>query len=987
MKRREFGIRQMLLVLLVAVVLLGTAFWFRSLLTQKPTYVFESSSEVRFGQDGQTIIIDNGKKTVLVLDKEGKITRRYDGGAEDAAFFFAADAAQAKDGSVYVTDINYGSRGNLLNNERIIRLDGGRAEVVYEIDYTAWELEKTPLQYGRILELQAYGDSLYFLLDTVGSLEVNRLNADGTATVIGSVPAGEVKNSASYDAATNRVAVVNRSGSIVIYALDSGESRTLQAPAGLMPYDLSARNGEVYYTELQEKTVHHFSIDDPDGDAVFYSFEAIPFKLDVSMDGRDVLVTDQIAYYVLTGDADHVCQSAVYVESAKITYFILVILVWAVLVLGGLCAAVVLIKLLQIVFKAAAQSDNALRILLIMIASVTVTFVLGPSLLNQFLEQNTNASEKQVSLFTELLLSHVNRNKNALLELDSAEDYGSEAFSRLKVPLDEHTWNSYDSGDYFYYIIYRSIGGNVVMVMDFEDTMPCTRPMYTDDPEDNDYSRVLHTGDQVLISEISAYGAWTFQLTPIYGNDGSIIGELEVGQSLDSIQKHQNELRNSVILDAATSTVVIAMLLLELTFLLAFTQRKKEMPLLDLDNTDRVPVRTLMFLSYLADSMQDAFIAILCTRLYTGGLPIPDSVAVALPMSAQLLMMAVFSLFAGRMAEKYGSRRMLTGGMLVQLSGFLCCLLLGTYNGILIGKMLIGAGMGTVYVSCNTVASSTSNQEKAADAFAGVSAGTISGLTIGAGLSSVLLSLSGWRLIYLIGSIIVGLGVLLAFYSDNVSAARRTAEESEGKGMGLGRFMLNRRVIGFFLLILVPFMMALSYREYFFPLFASENGINEVSIGRIYLICGMIVIYVGPYLSAKLLKRFGALWSIVLASGLLGLDMLLFVLWPSLVSVIAGVVILSVVISFAYTCQYTYFERTPESSAYGEGRSMGIYSVFESLGQTVGPIAYGVLLTFGYQKGIGIFCAAMLILLLIFSALMRKSGKMYKRSEDEETPA
>jgi MFS family permease len=110
----------------------------------------------------------------------------------------------------------------------------------------------------------------------------------------------------------------------------------------------------------------------------------------------------------------------------------------------------------------------------------------------------------------------------------------------------------------------------------------------------------------------------------------------------------------------------------------------------------------------------------------------------------------------------------------------------------------------------------------------------------------------------------------------------------------------------------------------------------------------------------------------------MGVEMLLFVIWPNIVSVIAGVVILSVVISFAYTCQYSYFEQTPESSAYGEGRAMGVYSVFESLGQTVGPIAYGVLLTFGYQNGITIFCLGMFALLLVFVAVMLPSAKKYK---------
>ena len=173
-------------------------------------------------------------------------------------------------------------------------------------------------------------------------------------------------------------------------------------------------------------------------------------------------------------------------------------------------------------------------------------------------------------------------------------------------------------------------------------------------------------------------------------------------------------------------------------------------------------------------------------------------------------------------------------------------------------------------------------------------------------------------------------------------------------------------------------MMSLSYREYFFPLFASENGIGEVRIGQIYLLCGMIVIYIGPWLSGMLLKKLGALWSIVLASGLMAADMLLFILFPNLVSVIAGVVILSVVISFAYTCQYSYFELTPESAAYGEGRAMGVYSVFESLGQTIGPIAYGVLLTFGYRSGILVFCLVMFAMLLAFVAMTYRSAKEYR---------
>jgi len=596
-------------------------------------------------------------------------------------------------------------------------------------------------------------------------------------------------------------------------------------------------------------------------------------------------------------------------------------------------------------------------------------------MLSKIMDSNTLSSEKQVSLIADTLSGKIDT--TAISMIDQPSDYGTERYAAIKAPLDETINTAYEREDYYYYMIYRAIDGKVVYIMDYEDTLPCTYPVYEDDPDLNEYAAVLHTGEELLVSEISNYGAWTFLLRPIVNESGEIVAELEVGQSLDVIQRNQAKLRWEMIINTAISTVVVTMLLLELTFLLKHIQRRRSA--VDLDTTQLVPLRTLMFLIYLADSMQDAFIAILCSQLYQGGLPFADGVAIALPMSAQLLMMAMFSLFAGRLVERMGSRRVISGGMLVNMAGFLICLTLGSYTGILLGKMLIGAGMGTIYVSCNSVAATGGSSALMADASADVSAGTLAGLTIGAGLASMLLSMGGWRLIYLVGAIIIGLGLLLALSSGNVLPGKKqTGETEEVKGISLREFLFNRRVLGFFALVLVPFMMALSYREYFFPLFAEENGINEVRIGQIYLACGMLVLYIGPFLSSWMIKRLGAFWSILAASAAMGVNMLMFVFFPSLGTVIAGVVVLSLIISFAYTCQYTYFELTPETSKFGEGRAMGVYSVFESLGQTIGPVAYGALLALGYVKGIAMFSEVMLLLIGIFIVLMYKHGKDYR---------
>ena len=963
-----------------AAVLLGIVTVNRGLLLQKPVYVLESTSEVSFGKNGTTLVIDNGKKNLLVLDADGRLKQLYTGGSKNRPFYYACHAAQTSDGSIYVADITYGAHGNLLEYERIIRLKGGAGEVLYEVDYTGMDEEDIPLQYGRIVELQEYEDEIYFTEDYGSSIEVKKLRQDGTVSTVASVPSTVSRTDVSFDVETGILAVIERTGDICLIEPLSGDQSLAVQGQGAIPFDIAVRNKEVYYTDLTEMTVRHFPIEKPGSNRIFYQSESVLYKLDVSMDGTDVIATDYAGFLHLPGNDAHECAENEYVDSASFSKFHFVILLWVVLMIGCVAALLFIVRMLFWVIVTASANENAMRVLIIVITCLAVFFILSYMLLSRILKADTTSSEKQTGLFAEMLLQEIDG--DLLKDMDSPSDYDSEEYSGLKAALDEHIRKYYEQGDYYYYIIYRALDGKIVYIMDFEDTMPVTYPVYEDDPQDNDYAFVIHEGENILTSEISSYGSWSFILTPILDSHGTIVAELEVGQNLDFIKNNQQELRLELMISAAVSTVVLTMLFLEIIFLIDFFENRRKGRRAAVSSP--VPVRTLMFTTYLADSMQDAFIAILCSQLYKGGLPVPESVAIALPMSGQLLMMAVFSFLAGRLTERFGSKKIITSGMLLQLAGFLCCFTGANYPAILLGKLFIGAGMGLIYVGCNTVAAAEKNSEAAAAAFAGISAGTLSGLTIGAGLSSVLLSLGGWRLIYLAGAVIVGLGVLLAASSTDVRPAAMAGEAPAPDRKGFRKFFFTRRTLGFFILILLPFMMSLSYREYFFPLFAQDKGITEVRIGQIYLACGLIMIYAGPYLAETMLRVFGALWSIILASTAMGLDMLLFVFHPGLTSVMIGVVLLSVIISFAYTCQYTYFELTPESVEYGAGKSMGIYSVFESLGQTIGPVAYGALLSFGYRRGIGIFSVVMLVLTMIFLLLTAKNRKLYREAAGRE---
>ncbi len=208
--RKKHSAVWLVILTVVALACLCFAFVCRGYLSLSPTYPIESTSEITFGQNGQTLVIDNGRISLLVLDADGSLIGSYEGGSDDASFFYAGYVAQGADGSIYIADVKYGDHGMLLDNERIIRLNGKEAKTIYEIDYTTWIQETIPRQYGRIVELQEYNGAVYFLLATDKAVELKQIGADGTVSGVASVPVSGVKHAASYDAATGRVAVLKR---------------------------------------------------------------------------------------------------------------------------------------------------------------------------------------------------------------------------------------------------------------------------------------------------------------------------------------------------------------------------------------------------------------------------------------------------------------------------------------------------------------------------------------------------------------------------------------------------------------------------------------------------------------------------------------------------------------------------------------------------------------------------------------------------------
>lgn len=947
--------KKLALILGAACLLLAALCWvFRPLFTDAPfstAYAFDGPSGVFPGESGRLYIIDQGKKTVLITDGQGKLLRSIDCGTDgDSEPYYASLVAEGADGSIYVADTRYAGQGTRISQERIFRYDadGENGTCIYLIDYEAIEQE-APLQYGNILSLREENGALVFTRKTDNGLAVCQLDlASGRLQSAGYDLPGQYISDADAEPGTLRPIFTNRLGQVC--TVTDGATEVL-LDEGRTSWMLCAEEGRIYYSDIAANAVLCYDLETGREEIVL---EAPDILYGVQTAGGRLYTTDYMGYYMLEdGEAS-------YVDALTYSQPLLRCALWAALFLGGLLAVAVAYLLLAPALHRP-KSELFQRMAIVLGVSLCMGCLVGYITITQMVSNQKATVMEQLNLFCDILVE--NTDTEALANIDSLADYKGEDFNQVKEPLDALTRMGYENGMYYYYAIYSTDGEIIYTIMDFEETLPARYPVYAYGEEG--YTEVLAEGESVEFGgDVSSYGSWAFVLKPIRDAAGEPMAIMEVGTNLDDLDSQIQELVKEVALTILSMAVVLLMIIVEIIFYAEHRERKrKNLALPGL--AAQFPLRLLIFLAYLVDCMQDAFVSILANQLYTPILGIPQSVGAALPLSAQVFAAAVMAFLGGGLSRKAGVKKTLVGGFLLEITGCLLCGAGGTYFSLLGGKAVIGMGLGLIIVSLNAIAARGEDEAESAKAFTDISAGTLAGVTAGAGVGSIILSFGHYSMVYFAGAAILLIGLALSFSGrDYKEVAVAKAKEE----VGFFRFLFNRQVITFLLLMLLPFLMGLSFREYFFPIYAAELGMSETMIGRLYLICGLLVIYAGPQLTGKLIARLGGKWTVTLASALIIAAPLLYVAIPTLATTIVGVLLLSVAISFGYAAQSTYYSELPSVEHYGGGRAMGIYSLFENIGQTLGPMIYGLAMMLGYRSGLGIIGGAMLALLLLFLA-------------------
>lgn len=486
----------------------------------------------------------------------------------------------------------------------------------------------------------------------------------------------------------------------------------------------------------------------------------------------------------------------------------------------------------------------------------------------------------------------------------------------------------------------------------------------------------IHKGEPMLSFPLEAAGAGpTLGALRLYADDGAMRAAVRARA-----------------LDAATIAVVAMVAAIELMLMLqvlmdrAFSAGRRataaepgafaapEPRTMDDPSRLGMVARPAMFAFLFAMALPLGFLPLYARSLLGPG--VEDGMAamlVAMPTAVEMAAGLAMALLAGRVIDVRGWLAPAAWGMGLAVAGNLACALADSLWTLSAARALAGLGYGLVWMALQGFVVNLGPARYRGRNMTALVAGLFAGHMTGAAVGGMLASQLGPRPVFVVGAVMVlaaALALRTLLWPYRGAGGRRAVVNTPSLGVAAGpglRSLLRDK--GYVVLLLgsvVPFSIAqVGLLSYALPLYFDALGASTADVGRVIMLYGFCVIYVGPLLGkATDGSHHWKRW--IAAGGLVGAGGLLMLQWaPGLWGVTAAVFLLAVASCLAGAAQTPYMLARESVQAYGAAGATGIMRGADKFGQMLGPLVVGALFA-----GIGMAAA------LVWTGVMYLAGTL-----------
>lgn len=377
-------------------------------------------------------------------------------------------------------------------------------------------------------------------------------------------------------------------------------------------------------------------------------------------------------------------------------------------------------------------------------------------------------------------------------------------------------------------------------------------------------------------------------------------------------------------------------------------------------------VRQTAFLFYFASRMSAAFIPIMAKGLDSSFFGAGSNVAAGIPQSAETLLTCVAIFAATELLTRKGWKLPFAAGLGLVAFGTLLSAAAQELTVFIAARAIVGLGYGFCWMTLRNLALFGQDDKEKTWGFSMLNAGLYAGMNCGSALGSILAERFGYRNVFLIAA---GLTVLCSLFimwmeNDVLPAGGQSKEKESGDANSL-RIMEKLQVLSFSVFMIAPSCIVGAYLSYYLPLYYESIGRNVSDVGRAQLLYGLVIVYVGPYLSAKIIDKSGNLiwanlaYNITFAVGLIVAGAL-----GRIAASLLAVLCLAVADSFGFGVQNNYFLALPAVASMNAGKSLSFLSFLKKITEMLGPIVYSMVILLGFERGLMLL--GMLFLAAVF---------------------
>ncbi len=947
-----------------------------------------------YGAGKNPFFIENSGRTVTAVSPGGKYLYSIYGGNRRNGFFQARELVCDSTGNIYILDKLINKNGKDIESERIFRYrsDGN-------LDVCLFEESKLPGQ--NLMGMTFVDDSLYFGKVSGSDISIMQIGPDGKAAVCRSFEWEDAKknihdiaisNTLEAAAITKKGTVVRLSDGAVLFDAEKLGSSEYSAMALDAEYD---DDGILYINDVGNRVIMKYDGSEltefigrgeplrsqPD------DFSKLPIFSGLNCSGGTVSVIYSDNFYdrelgevIYTYNAYVVSakDKSIVFNSNKIPKSTLVFakgIICCVTIALLALSAIYTVLIAFLLFRRRQNTQRTFFIqLLLLVIAVTTAGIVASITIRMTNQRYYDEVMNKMTNIALLMASTIN--EADIGALNTPDSYTDDAYGKIDSRIRLVLKSDLNAENGIYCVIYK-VHNNIVYEAYSDERLHGTGYPMAGSFEGSAEQEIYQTGEYKTFGSYSgADGSYMFVLMPIKNADGDVIALMEIGTDLYIFASEANSLFFNVLLYSAMAIIILLLFAGEFMICRKLSGENRFVRCADGTSSPGILrknaglVRPISFLLFFAANMSTAFLPIYGEKLWQEGSLIPREMASALPLSAELLFAALTAFAGGFAVNRIGARNLCVFGAIMYVAGNAVCGMSPNLAMLILGNSVCGVGGGCFATSINSYVAGYSQESQRNAGFSGFNAAYLAGMNCGTVTGSLISEKIGIPQAFFGASIVslISVAFIIRFMDIRSPEITDTVEKSEKQTSGeILRFIFKPKILRYFLLLFVPYLMCTSFLNYFFPLFGEENSLTSTQISSAFLVSGIISIYLGPLLTDLIVEKFGAKLSAVIASGIYIFSFLLFTLHQNIAVCFVIVGLLAVADSFGLTSHSLEYSSLSDVVKLGEGRAMGISSAFENTAYTISPVFFsGMFMLLGYAGGIGLAGFAMLILLLLY---------------------